>query len=314
VDPADRAQARPPRARGAWALLPGVALLATAPRLHPGRAALLVLGFLALWLVLQAVPIGLLVASGLAPSLGLTLDTSGSSFAQLGGVAATWLSLLTAVVAIVVLRGRGGPSFAAMGLRREPGWRNELGLGLVLPPLLFAGVLAIELALGWATAGPGRIDAVVLLFSALSFVAVACTEELVARGFLLQVIGRAAGPVVAVLISSVLFGLAHLANPSASAVSTAGIVCAGLLFSWMYLATGRLWLPIAFHWSWNFAQGPLFGFPVSGYAGDGLVSVDVSGPPWVTGGEFGPEAGALGILAELVAALAILAWYRARAR
>jgi membrane protease YdiL (CAAX protease family) len=117
-----------------------------------------------------------------------------------------------------------------------------------------------------------------------------------------------------VLISSVLFGLAHVANPSASVVSTLGIVGAGLLFSWMYLATGRLWLPMAFHWSWNFAQGPLFGFPVSGYAGEGLLSVVVRGPAWVTGGEFGPEAGALGLLAEVAAALAILAWYRARAR
>jgi uncharacterized protein len=311
VDPADLVQVRPARAGRAVALLPGVALLAAAPRLHPGRATLLVVGFLGLWLVLQAVPIGLLAASGLVPDLSL-VDTGGSAFAELGGVVATWLSLLTAVVAVVVLRGRGGPSFAAMGLRREPGWRSELGLGLALPPLLFAGVLAIELACGWATAGPGRIDAVALLFSALTFVAVAWTEELVARGFLFQVIGRAAEAVLAVLISSGLFGLAHVANPAASAVSTLGIVCAGLMFAWMYLVTGRLWLPIAFHWSWNFAQGPLFGFPVSGYDGNGLLTVVVSGPPWVTGGAFGPEAGALGPLAELVAALAILARYRVR--
>jgi membrane protease YdiL (CAAX protease family) len=313
VDPADLAQVRPTRAGRGAAELPGVALLATAPRLHPGRAALLVVGFLALWLVLQAVPIGLLAASGLAPGLSL-VDTSASAFAQLDGVVVTWLSLLTAVVAVVVLRRPGGPSFAAMGLRREPGWRSELGLGLALPPLLFAGILAIELARGWAVAGPGKIDAVALLFSALSFVAVACTEELVARGFLFQVIGRAAGVVVAVLVSSLLFGVAHVANPGASVIPTVGIVGAGLMFAWLYLATGRLWLPIAFHWSWNFAQGPLFGFPVSGYAGDGLVSVAASGPPWVTGGAFGPEAGALGLLAEVVAALTVFAWYRTRAR
>jgi membrane protease YdiL (CAAX protease family) len=220
-------------------------------------------------------------------------------------------SLLGTLVAVRLLRRRGGPGLAAMGLRREGSWGREIVLGAALGPMAFALVLARALACGWVVVAPGRGDAGGLLLAAIAFTGVAVNEEIATRGFLLQVLGSAWSPAVALVGSSLLFAALHSLNPNVSGVAIAFLVVAGLTLAWGYFATGRLWLPIAFHWSWNFAQGPLFGFPVSGLPVDGLLTVTPTGPDWATGAAFGPEAGLVGLLAEAVVAAIIFGWWRA---
>ena len=65
---------------------------------------------------------------------------------------------------------------------------------------------------------------------------------------------------------------------------------AGLLLGSAYKWSGTLWLPIGIHWSWNFFQGPIFGFAVSGNETPSLVKSVIDGPAWLTGGAFGAEA------------------------
>jgi membrane protease YdiL (CAAX protease family) len=199
-----------------------------------------------------------------------------------------------------------------MGLRREGAWVREILLGAALGPLAFALVLALELACGWATVSPGSISLGSLLLGALGYTGIAINEEIATRGFLLQVLGRAWNPPAALLGSSALFAALHGLNPHATPIAVAFLVIAGLALGWGYFATGRLWLPIAFHWSWNFAQGPLFGFPVSGLSGAGVLAVTPTGPEAATGGAFGPEAGLVGLAAEAVVALIIFGWWRTR--
>ncbi len=93
---------------------------------------------------------------------------------------------------------------------------------------------------------------------------------------------------------------------------------AGLMFSALYALTGRLWVPIAAHFAWNFAQGYLFGAAVSG--GDLGSSVAVSTPnprvgSWLSGGDFGPEASVFALVvltAVTVAAFVAMASVWAR--
>ena len=144
------------------------------------------------------------------------------------------------------------------------------------------------------------------------FAGVAVNEEIATRGFLLQVLGSAWSPSGALIGSSLVFAALHSLNPNVSLIAIGFLVVAGLTLAWGYFATGRLWLPMAFHWSWNLAQGPLFGFPVSGLPVDGVLAVTPTGPDWATGGAFGPEAGLVGLLAEAVVAGIIYAWWRAR--
>ncbi|MEJ7653526.1 MAG: hypothetical protein WKH64_09420 [Chloroflexia bacterium] len=86
---------------------------------------------------------------------------------------------------LIVQRMAGGPSLADLGLRRAPGWKTQFALGLVLGPLMFLAILAVELALGWAVVGRGGIGVWGFLASLLAFGFVAVGEEVLARGYLL---------------------------------------------------------------------------------------------------------------------------------
>jgi uncharacterized protein len=116
-------------------------------------------------------------------------------------------------------------------------------------------------------------------------------EEIMTRGALFRIVEEGLGTWVALIVSALFFGAAHVANPGATLWSSAAIAIeAGLLFGMLYHVTRSLPLCMGLHAAWNFAQGTIYGVPVSGFKPDGwLVSVR-SGPDWLSGGVFGAEA------------------------
>ena len=96
------------------------------------------------------------------------------------------------------------------------------------------------------------------------------------------------------IILSLLFGIAHAINPNVTIFSIINIVVAGILLSTAYIKTHSLWLSIGIHFSWNFTQGCIFSFPVSGQVSKNTITtLSQTGPEWITGGAFGPEGGIL---------------------
>jgi len=92
-------------------------------------------------------------------------------------------------------------------------------------------------------------------------------------------------------------------------LSTVNISLAGIMLAMPYVLTGRLWVSIGLHFSWNFSQGAIFGFPVSGKTfRTAVVQTVQDGPDWFTGGAFGPEAGVVGLMAMII----ITVWIYAR--
>lgn len=105
---------------------------------------------------------------------------------------------------------------------------------------------------------------------------------------------------VAILISAVAFGSVHLKNPNASYVSVFGNALGGVMYGIAFLGGRNIWLPAGLHFGWNFFQGPVLGFPVSGLVHPSLIAQESIGDILITGGAFGPEAGLVGMLSRFV--------------
>ncbi len=187
----------------------------------------------------------------------------------------------------------------------------ELLSGLLLGGLLFSGVVAVLAAVGaYAIASVGTLgDLGAVAADMLPKIAAgALVEELVFRLVLLRLLERSIGTVWALLLSSLVFGLAHLGNDGATPLVAIMLgVELGLLFGAAYLLTRRLWLCAALHLSWNFTQGAIFSIAVSGQTGEGWIDGHLSGPAWLTGGAFGAEGSVVAVVVCLAATGILLA-------
>ncbi|WP_136718561.1 CPBP family intramembrane glutamic endopeptidase [Halorientalis salina] len=206
---------------------------------------------------------------------------------------------------------------------RGAGWWRDLFVGIAVASAVLTAALGVALAAGWVAivdtmvAGTERF-VFALVASVALFAVVGFYEELVFRGFVLKNVaegladrGAAVAVFVAVLVSSLLFGVVHLANANASLVSAAVIAVIAVTVAVSYVLTGRIGFAIGFHAAWNIAIGVLFGLPVSGVTVPGRVlAIDVSGPAVWTGGVFGLEAGMLGVLATSTGLAAVVVYAR----
>ena len=105
------------------------------------------------------------------------------------------------------------------------------------------------------------------------------------------------------------FGAAHLFNQNATVLSAVAItVEAGIFLGAAYMLTRRLWLPIGIHTGWNFTEGGVFGAAESGSAPHGWLQSTTSGPAWLSGGEFGPEASVVTVIICGAIGLALVLW------
>lgn len=209
-------------------------------------------------------------------------------------------------------------SFRSLGFRTDRGTVRELLLGLGVGAAQITILFGISWGAGWLSVGPSTArvgqalaqSAMPLLLYAL----VALGEELMFRGYL-QVNGRDAfGELPSLLIVSAGFGLFHALNPNFSWTALLNIVLAGLALGYGRHVTGNLWLPMAYHLSWNLFQGTVYGLPVSGVRYGGLLSASDLQAPLLTGGAFGFEGGLLATAVLLLAFPVYWLWGRWRTR
>lgn len=138
-------------------------------------------------------------------------------------------------------------------------------------------------------------------------------EEIVFRGVLFRIVEEGLGTWWALGISALLFGAIHLANPGATLWSSVAIAIeAGLLFGMVYHVTRSLAACMGLHAAWNFAQGTIFGVPVSGTPAGGWLVSTRSGPDWLSGGAFGAEASVVALALCSLGTLGLLAVARRR--
>ncbi|MCX8053058.1 MAG: CPBP family intramembrane metalloprotease [Armatimonadetes bacterium] len=143
----------------------------------------------------------------------------------------------------------------------------------------------------------------------IDFFTASVFEEIIFRGYVFFLLLEAAGAEVAIVASSIVFAIAHvIKHPSIPILYAFNAFIFGTLAAICRYFTGSLWLPIGLHFGWNVVSGPIFGLPYSGKPYDkGVVVSDVSGPMWLTGGRYSLDAGVLGTLALMIAAVGLIA-------
>lgn len=143
------------------------------------------------------------------------------------------------------------------------------------------------------------------LFSFTLFFLVAVSEEIFFRGILFRMINRRWNIWAALVISALIFGGLHILNDNATLWSSIAIAIeAGSLLGAAYAYSKNIWLPIGIHWIWNYTQGNILGFPVSGEDNvTSIITPEISGPQWLTGGSFGAEASVISAVIGLLISL-----------
>ncbi len=231
------------------------------------------------------------------------------------------VEFLTIVISVwVARRWLDKRSFVSLGLQLDRLAWMDLAVGIGISAVLMAAIFLVESSMGWLRVtgfawGSVSLSSVMLqtLAFLVIFILVGFNEELMSRGYQLQTIASGTNLAWGLILSSAVFGFLHLGNPHASWISTLGIIEAGFFMGLAFIWTRRLWLSIGLHIGWDFFEGVVFGFPVSGLQTYQLVRCSVSGPTLWTGGEFGPEAGMVSILALLLGIALVFLYARGRA-
>ncbi|MDN3644912.1 CPBP family intramembrane metalloprotease [Pontixanthobacter aestiaquae] len=217
------------------------------------------------------------------------------SFGETGDlVAGTLLPVLAGVLIYKLV-------IARMGKHKKDdmpaqGMFGDTLLGLGVGAAIFTTVVGIAAVLGvYRILGPGG-STDLLQIVLLAGVSAGVLEEILLRGIIFRWLEEFAGSLVALVISSALFGFGHAYNPNATLFSSIAIAIeAGILLGGAYMLTRSLWLAIGLHAGWNVTQSYIWGLPVSGFDFDGLVEGQLYGEDWLSGGLFGLEASVIAL-------------------
>ena len=188
-------------------------------------------------------------------------------------------------------------ALASMGLGFQRNTVREIAIGLWIGcamVLACAGILFLfsEVQSVSATIGLTTLLRAALALAVLALGAMA--EEAAFRGYPFQRLVEAAGPILAIAILQIGFGLMHRDNPNVSRWAIANTVLFGVLLAVAYLRSRSLWLPWGIHFGWNAMLAVGLGLPLSGLTlFAALWHTRVRGPEWMTGGDYGIEGGAL---------------------
>lgn len=214
------------------------------------------------------------------------------------------------IATYLVLKLIEGKSFSSIGLQFKNIWLRQFTVGILFSFFAIVVIVLIELALGIVRIDffHARVDSVVIGFGEgmIVFLAVGFGEEVLFRGYCFQVVLKGTNAAVAIVLSSLAFSAAHFMNPNTTTISFINIALAGVWLALSFVRTNHLWLAAGFHTAWNFTQGTIFGFPVSGIGGKSIFSSIELGDDWITGGSFGPEGG---IVATVVLLISISVLY-----
>jgi uncharacterized protein len=209
----------------------------------------------------------------------------------------------------IILRIIDKKRFKDIGLMSVFKRSNDFVFGLLMGAISMTLIFLVLLATGNITLRENLLKPNFSMTAAvgiITYIIVGIKEEVLSRGYCINVLNQMNNPALSVFISSIIFSALHLFNPNVKLFGLINIVLVGFLLGFMYLKSGNLWMPIGYHIAWNYFQGSVFGFPVSGITQKGVYSISVYQDNLLTGGSFGPEAGVLATIVIILGFIYIL--------
>lgn len=236
-------------------------------------------------------------------------EATATVMAEDGYLLCTLFSMaVTGLLVVVFCRFIERRPVASMGLVASRRSFGGYALGLLLGLLMAGATFLIVYTTGAVSVASGRFSGGMLLLYLFAFLIQGAAEEILVRGYFMISLTNVTRPGAAVIWSSLLFALLHLGNEGVSLLGVLNITLFGVLLGLIVFKTGSLLLACALHGVWNFAEGCLFGLPVSGLRpGHAILSATVLEDRTLTnGGTFGPEGGAAVTIVLFVSILVFL--------
>ncbi|MDQ8006747.1 MAG: type II CAAX endopeptidase family protein [Pedobacter sp.] len=200
------------------------------------------------------------------------------------------LALILAILGALMMLFRLLPNldFYAVFVRKEhllKGFLKGTGLGVVFM-LVSAAVLYIG---GYVEFSIKSMAISSVLLYLVFFLLISIFEELLFRTYPLFVFTERYPVWLAILVNGLLFGLAHIGNDDFTTLAMANITLAGILFCVYTLQKQNIAWVLGLHFSWNFTQGIILGYNVSGNEMPGVLKAIPIGENYLSGGKFGVE-------------------------
>lgn len=208
---------------------------------------------------------------------------------------------------------------SSLGLSKDR-FFNKFIKGFLIGIIMFSSVTLLMYIFGVVTLSKGirggikSIPSILIILQ--GWIVQSSTEEIISRGWLMHVVGAKHKPIIGFIVSSVIFGLLHITNPGIDSLSIINIILVGFMFGLYVIYTQDLWGACGIHAAWNFSQGNIFGFSVSGLNANShsLLKFSTNGSNLLTGGQFGPEASIFSTVVLTIAIIILLFKLRGKVR
>ena len=237
--------------------------------------------------------------------------SSGKDFESIDHVVSVYTQLVAAFITIFLFfRIIDKKKMSSLGLSVR-GHVKEFLSGSGIAVLIMVVCFAILLLFKQIGFGVNPFDGRSFLWGFVLFVGVAVFEEVVFRGYILGYLMDATNKYVALILSSAIFSLLHIFNDHVSLIPMINLFLAGILLGSAYIYTRNLWFPIGMHLFWNFTQGSILGFNVSGTDGYSVIQLNYPENNLFNGGAFGLEGSFLISFFSVLSIFLVIRHYKA---
>lgn len=242
----------------------------------------------------------------------VTYTARGERILQIVNTVAMFLQeaafIITSIIAWKLIQKR---KLSDMGFPSLKSHTVEFIIGLVI------GIVSISIVfVALVLSGQARVDSWTPQFASSQlvyvfiYICVGFAEEIFGRGYVMSVLRQTKSKPVIIIVSAVLFALLHSGNPGVGPLPYINLALFGVFTAYIYIRSGNIWMCIGYHITWNYFQGYVFGFKVSGTNTQGMLTTVFPKESLLNGGAFGPEGGLFVTFIILLGMLFVRFYYK----